>query len=165
MVAIMAMFWCLLMAPAGVRADRVLFEFEPAYLYQPGYTVKDHDLLSDGALWHAFYIRGTEGSPGTSSEVQLGHATSADLRSWIVLDPILDAGPEDWDTSRVWAPDIRPEDNDWSMYYTGVDGDFLQRMGTATSPDLVAWSKSIDNPVAEPDSSDQDPSPSVTTSS
>jgi hypothetical protein len=133
-------------------ADRVLFDFEPAYLYQPGYTVKDHDLLFDGELWHSFYIRGIEGVPGTSSEVQLGHATSQDLRNWIVMPPALDAGPEPWDTNRIWAPDIRQEGSGWSMYYTGVDGDFLQRMGAATSLDLDSWTKALDNPVVEPDS-------------
>jgi hypothetical protein len=142
----------LFLASGEARADRVLFDFESAYLYQPGYTVKDHDLLSDGALWHAFYIRGIEGSPGTSSEVQLGHATSADLRNWIVLNPILQAGPEEWDTRRVWAPDIRSDGNDWLMYYTGVSTDLLQRMGAASSSNLVDWSKAPDNPVVEPDS-------------
>jgi hypothetical protein len=143
---------CLCFCAPAARGDRVLFDFEPAYLYQPGYTVKDHDLLFDGALWHAFYIRGIEGVPGTSSEVQLGHATSEDLRNWIVMPPILDAGPEPWDQNRVWAPDIRFEGPGWSMYYTGVDAEFLQRMGAATSLDLHTWTKSEDNPVAEPDS-------------
>ncbi len=146
------LLWVLILASADARADRVLFDFESAYLYQPGYTVKDHDLLSDGALWHAFYIRGIEGSPGTSSEIQLGHATSADLRNWIILNPILDAGPEEWDTRRVWAPDIRTEGNGWSMYYTGVSTDLLQRMGAASSSNLMDWSKSPGNPVVEPDS-------------
>jgi hypothetical protein len=148
----LVLLWGLLPSSGDARADRVLFDFESAYLYQPGYTVKDHDLLSDGALWHAFYIRGIEGTPGTSSETQLGHATSADLRNWIVLDPILDAGPEEWDTRRVWAPDIRPEGNEWSMYYTGVSTDLLQRMGAATSSNLKDWSKIPGNPVVEPDS-------------
>lgn len=130
----------------------MLFDFEPAYLYQPGYTVKDHDLLFDGDLWHTFYIRGIEGVPGTASEVQFGHATSVDLRNWIVMPPVLEAGPDSWDNLRVWAPDIREEDGIWSMYYTGVDNDYLQRMAAATSSDLLAWTKAVENPVAEPDS-------------
>jgi hypothetical protein len=143
---------CGILSAGTAAADRVLFDFEPAYLYQPGYTVKDHDLLFDDGLWHSFYIRGIEGVPGTNSEVQLGHATSADLRNWIVMPPALDAGPEPWDTNRVWAPDIREDGDGWSMYYTGVDSDFLQRMGAASSPDLDSWAKSLENPVVEPDS-------------
>lgn len=148
-VSLLAMFLAL---PQGSRADRVLFDFEAAYLYEPGFTVKDHDLLSDGELWHAFYIRGIEGVPGTTSETQLGHATSSDLRNWIVMPPVIDAGPQDWDLRRVWAPDIRPDGPGWSMYYTGVDPGFLQRMGGATSLNLTDWTKSAQNPVAEPDS-------------
>lgn len=137
---------------ATAHADRVLFDFEGPYLYQPGFTVKDHDLVSDGAQWHAFYIRGTEGVPGTASEVQLGHATSTDLCNWIVLPPVLNAGPETWDLRRVWAPDVRSEGPGWSMYYTGVDPQFLQRMGAATSLNLSDWTKDVQNPVVEPDS-------------
>lgn len=133
-------------------AASVLFDFEPAYLHQPGYTVKDHDLLFDNGLWHAFYIRGIEGVPGTSSELQLGHATSPNLRNWIVLPPVLEAGPDSWDNNRIWAPDVQAEPGGWSMYYTGVAPDFLQRMGIATSTNLMDWTKSLDNPAVEPDS-------------
>ena len=147
----LAMLLVVLLA-TGAQADRVLFDFEGPYLYEPGFTVKDHDLISDGQMWHAFYIRGTEGVPGTSSETEFGHATTTDLRNWIIMPPVLDAGPQNWDQSRIWAPDIRPDGPGWSMYYTGVAPDFLQRMGAASSTNLSDWVKSGLNPVAEPDS-------------
>ena len=58
-----------LLVAGQATADRVLFDFEPAYLYEPGFTVKDHDLLFDGALWHSFYIRGIEGVPGERHKI------------------------------------------------------------------------------------------------
>lgn len=141
-----------LLAPTRSWAG-VLFDFEGPYLSDPGRTIKDHAMVFDGSVWHCYYIRGLQGSPGTSSEQELGHAISEDLRRWVVLDPALTTDVGAWDGRNVWAPQVIPaiDGNGWTMFYTGVQSNFLQRMGRAHSVDLWNWTKAGDNPLLAPD--------------
>ncbi len=145
-----------LLLPGAAHAQRVLFDFEGPYLLDPGRTIKDHALVHDDSTqtWHVFYIRGEVGAPGTSSETQLGHATSANLRRWSVLPPVIESQDGSFDARNTWAPEVVRNENDdgWTMYYTGRDGQFLQRTGRADTADLFDWEKLPANPILEPDS-------------
>lgn len=134
----------------------VHFDFEGPYLVDPGHTIKDHALVREGAIYHCYYIRGTEGS-GTSSERELGHAVSTDLRTWTVLAPAVAAGPTPWDARNVWAPavihDPPPYPGQVLMLYTGANQLVVQRTGQATSGSLFGpWLKPPSNPWLQPDS-------------
>lgn len=137
---------------ATARAD-VLFDFEGPYLRDPGSTIKDHSMVFDGTQWHCYYIRGEEGVSGTSTERQLGHAVSPNLRNWSIQPPVVVVEPGAWDGRNVWAPHVVEsiDGNGWTMFYTGVQATFLQRMGMAGSSDLFDWTKSANNPALQPD--------------
>ena len=150
---------CALMTGLGVTdawAQRVLFDFEGPFVLDEGRTIKDHALVfdPDTQTWHAFYIRGVVGTAGTSSEKELGHAVSDNLRSWSIRPSVVFSDPGTFDSRNVWAPDVvRNETNDgWTMYYTGVDFAALQRTGRADSFDLYDWVEFPSNPILEPDS-------------
>ncbi len=65
-------------------------------------------------------------------------------------NPIFVAGPEDqWDAQireRGW---ILRENGTYRMWYTGYDGtrEGLKKLGYATSPDGITWTRSPDNPL------------------
>ena len=133
-------------------ASRTLFDFEGPYLVDPGRTIKDHSMVFDGTRWHVYHIRGDQTVGGTTSEIQIGHATTEDLAVWERLDDALTVDPGAWDTSNVWAPQVLsdPLGPGWRMFYTGVGNPRLQRMGAATSSDLLVWTKEAANPLLEP---------------
>jgi hypothetical protein len=116
------------------------------YLIQP----KDFAFVPGGwtpaGSWafHLFYIRQNQyikvhaGSDYT--EKNIGHAVSDSLENWTVVDTaaIRTRGGR-WDSLHVWAPNIVLRGLTYHMFYTGVDGNGNQRIGLATSTDLVTW--------------------------
>ncbi len=122
---------------AGTVPALTVFDFEGPVFHDRGESIKDHSMILVDGLFHIFYI--------TGDESYFGHATSADLRHWTVLDPILEAGPDDWDGRMIWAPHVVPfEDNPgyYLMYYTGVNSKVAQRTCLAiSSGDLTKWVK------------------------
>ena len=60
-----------------------------------------------------------------------------------------------WDDLAMWTGSVvQHPDGTWFMFYTGVTTTPhgpLQRIGVATSPDLVTWHKLARNPVLEAD--------------
>jgi beta-fructofuranosidase len=85
----------------------------------------------------------------------IGHAVSADLRSWTVLPDALRPGPEGaWDDLATWTGSVISRDGRWYMLYTGIsraDRGLIQRIGLAVSDDLITWHKHPGNPVLEAD--------------
>ena len=77
------------------------------------------------------------------NERNLGHATSTDLRNWTVQARNVLQVPGTWDTHHVWAPHVVRKANDitYYMFYTGVDDNENQKIGVATSTDLVSWTR------------------------
>jgi hypothetical protein len=114
----------------------VIFDFEGPVLIDPGKKVKDHSLILVDGLFHIFYIRGD----GTS----FGHATSPDLLHWTIQSPVLETGPESWDSNNIWAPCIVSYPNSSHtllMYYTGVNGFAAQRTCLASTVEPSTWHK------------------------
>lgn len=133
--------------------SRTLFDFEGPYLVDAGRTIKDHSMVHDGQRWHCFYIRGQLSVPGTTSETQLGHAVTEDLRHWTPLADVMPVVPGTWESRNVWAPHViaTPGGGGWTMLYTARGDQLMQRMGMATSSDLLNWTRHPSNPLLSPD--------------
>jgi beta-fructofuranosidase len=110
------------------------------------------------AQHHVFYLqapRSLERSELRHHNASIGHSVSADLRNWRVLPDALHPGPAgSWDDLATWTGSVIERDGRWHMLYTGVnrseDG-LIQRIGLATSDDLIRWTKHAANPVLEAD--------------
>lgn len=152
----LALALLVVLVATDARAQSVLFDFEGPFLLDPQRTIKDHSLVYDPATssWNVFYIRGYVGTNGTSSEKEIGHAVSDNLRSWFILPSAVTSTPATFDERNAWAPEVLRNlaDDGWEMFYTGVENSFLQRLGKATSVDLLDWTKLPSNPILEPDS-------------
>ena len=120
--------------------------------HHPGEYVTDFCLVKREDLYHLFHIRGERWTwPVGYRELDLGHATSSDLRTWTPHDPVLPAGQAGaWDEAGNWAPDIMEVNGVYYCYYTGSDANNNQAIGLATSTDLFHWEKHRDNPVVSP---------------
>lgn len=120
--------------------------------HHPGEYVTDFCLVKQADRYHLFHIRGERWTwPVGYKELDLGHATSTDLRTWTPHEPVLPAGPAGaWDECGNWAPDIIEVDGVYYCYYTGSDTNNNQAIGLATSTDLFQWEKHPNNPVVVP---------------
>lgn len=111
-----------------------------------------------GIYRHLFYLQAPRalGKPELRHHnASIGHAVSTDLQSWTILADALHPGPEGaWDDLATWTGSVIEHDGRWHMFYTGIcraeDG-LIQRVGLATSDDLVTWEKHSANPVLEAD--------------
>ncbi|MDQ3539945.1 MAG: hypothetical protein M3440_04595 [Chloroflexota bacterium] len=83
------------------------------------------------------------------------HVVTSDGLSWRTLPNALRTGePGDCDDDQIWTMSVSDHEGLFRMLYTALDraGDgMIQRTALATSPDLVTWTKSLRNPVAEAD--------------
>lgn len=120
--------------------------------------VWDFWLVRDGDQHHVFYLQAPRslGEPELRHRnASIGHAVSADLKRWTVLPDALhpgDAGA--WDDIATWTGSIIEAHGRWQMLYTGIssaDNGLVQRIGLATSDDLIHWHKHEANPVLEAD--------------
>jgi beta-fructofuranosidase len=88
--------------------------------------------------------------------VSIGHAVSQDLRNWQVLPDALHPSVKPaWDDKSTWTGSIIKHNGLWYMFYTGTsraDQGNIQRIGLATSSDLITWEKHPQNPLIEVDS-------------
>ena len=85
------------------------------------------------------------------STTRIGYATSPDRITWAKSgsNPILDLGPAgSWDDTSILEPTVLFDGSMYHMWYQGFDGS-LRRIGYATSPDGVVWTKSGSNPVLD----------------
>jgi hypothetical protein len=127
------------------------FVLDPA----EGYLAQDFAIIEDnnGDL-HIIYIRfpwGTSWQANPTNSMDFGHESSSDLITWDNHDPALTISETgNWDDEHVWAPSIvyNPVDELYYMHYAGVTDGFTQsaanhkeRIGLATSSDLITWDK------------------------
>lgn len=99
-------------------------------------------VLRDGGLYHMWYA-------GFSDRDRIGHATSLDGINWTKdPSPVLDVGPQGaWDNRLVSAPSVLKDGNVFMMWYEGRSQDLTDRIGLATSPDGVHWTRAGADPV------------------
>ena len=102
-------------------------------------------LWSDGT--YRMWFSGTDAS-FTSA---IGYATSANGIDWTkwVTNPVLTKGaPGTWEATSVGFANVIPDGGGFKMWYTGTSGS-IRRVGYATSPDGITWTKYPGNPVVE----------------
>lgn len=120
--------------------------------------VWDFWLAQVGLSYHIFYLQAPK-SLGDERlrhrNATIGHAVSADLTSWSTLPDAFGPGSVGaWDDLATWTGSIIEEGGVWHMLYTGVssaDNGLVQRIGLATSSDLIRWIKHPANPVIAAD--------------
>ncbi len=123
-------------------------------LHLPDNWLWDFWFAQDGPDYHVFYLQ----APRSLSDqelrhwnVSIGHAVSQDLRTWQVLpDALHPAKSPAWDDKSTWTGSIIKHNGLWYMFYTGTsqaEKGYVQRIGLATSTDLIQWQKHPDNPL------------------
>lgn len=110
----------------------------------------------DGEDVHVFYLQAPRalGDPDLRHHhATIGHAVSRDLRRWQVLPDALHPGPAGaFDDLATWTGSVIRTGDGWHMFYTGVaraERGAVQRVGRASSPDLLTWTRH--GPVLEAD--------------
>jgi beta-fructofuranosidase len=124
----------------------------------PDKWVWDFWFARDGDEHHAFFLQAPR-SLGRSElrhrNASIGHAVSTDLCNWTMLpDALLPGKPGSWDDLATWTGSVLEHNGRWHMLYTGIstrDSGLIQRIGLATSDDLVHWTRHPANPVLEAD--------------
>lgn len=129
----------------GLRVpDRFLWDF---------WTVEH-----DGLTW-AFILSAPRGADPEArhDQARVDLAVSRDLMRWDYRGPVFEPGPAGtWDDLTIWTGSIAPRhDGGFAMLYTGrcrAEEGRVQRVGLATSDDLVHWDRHP-QPVIEADPS------------
>jgi len=83
-----------------------------------------------------------------------GYATSIDGIAWTEYagNPVITPGPLGaWDQDNIDSPSVVVVADTFHMWYSGVDSLHDNRIGHATSPDGIVWTKDAANPVIDLD--------------
>jgi beta-fructofuranosidase len=125
-------------------------------LHLPDKWIWDFWLAQDGPDTHIFYLQAPR-SLGSAElrhwHVSIGHAVSQDLREWQVLPDALHpspAGGDAFDNYTTWTGSAIRYQGLWHLFYTGgnrAEKGLVQRIGLATSTDLIQWEKHPANPL------------------
>ena len=119
----------------------------------------DFWFAQDGSETHIFYLQAPRALLDPELRhwhVSIGHAVSQDLRNWEILpDALCPSAQPAWDDRSTWTGSIIQHQGLWHMLYTGTSdadqGHNIQRIGLATSEDLIRWEKHPSNPLIEAD--------------
>ena len=112
----------------------------------PDHWIWDFWFAQDGDDVHVFFLHAPRslGDPDRRHRhARIGHAVSRDLRTWEVLPEPLGVGdPGAFDDLATWTGSVLGHDGRWLLFYTGIstrDDGAVQRIGMATSDDLLHW--------------------------
>ena len=115
------------------------------YLIQPKDFAFVHGWTPAGVYaFHIFYIRQNQYLNANNTTKNIGHAASDTLSGWAIVDTAAistEGRTGRFDAGHVWAPSIVQQGVVYNMFYTGVDALGNQRIGRATSTDLVNWAQ------------------------
>lgn len=127
--------------------------------YAPlNFYVKDFSLVEVEGTYHLFHIAGTPGAscvlPG--NEIWFGHATTKDFQTWKTHEPCLYIDTNSsWENGHLFAPFVlQTGKSNFTMFYTGATIDNTQRIGLATSSDLMNWKRPNKRPIIDPSNYD-----------
>ncbi|HLN52442.1 MAG TPA: T9SS type A sorting domain-containing protein [Lentimicrobium sp.] len=96
--------------------------------------------------WYMWY----SGLNNTNFNSQVGLAVSSDGLNWerYSTDPVLPWGPAgSWDNLLVYAGTVLFDEGIYKMWYTGMNTSYTYRIGYATSPDGIVWTRYQGNPI------------------
>lgn len=118
----------------------------------------DFWLADTGSEYHVFFLRASRAlrhPDRRHHRASIGHAVSPDLRDWtVVADALVPADEPSWDDRATWTGSVvQGPDGVWRMFYTGLsraERGTVQRIGVATSTDLINWDPSP-TPLVEAD--------------
>lgn len=121
--------------------------------------VWDFWLADDGELHHLFFLKASRALADPDRRhwrAAVGHATSRDLITWEEhADALVHSDDGAFDDLATWTGSVvRDPAGRWRMFYTGVDREgrgLIQRIGQATSDDLMVWTKLGEDSVVQPD--------------
>ena len=106
-----------------------------------------HPFLLEVGQSYWLYFLGANTPTGPRS---IGRAVSTDLRNWTIGSaPVLNGTAGQWDEGGVTRPYVmqNPAGGGYVMFYDGNNATLGPRLGRATSPDGVTWTKAVSNPV------------------
>lgn len=115
--------------------------------------------IKDKGQHHVFYLqakRTKDSEKRHGAKVSIGHAVSKDLKRWKELPVALNPGRKgSWDDLALWTGSVIKNGPNYYMFYTGRKNKknlkYIQKIGLATSSDLINWKKSGNNPILEAD--------------
>lgn len=96
-------------------------------------------VVFDGAIYHLWF-----GGVKVNGAYAIGHATSLDGIIWTkdVSNPVMDPGASNaWDSGGVVPGTVLFDGTTYHAWYSGHSGNFRYRVGYATSPDGVEWTR------------------------
>ncbi len=103
-------------------------------------------VILDGSTYKMWYVSYSAASPSR----KIGYATSPDGVNWTKYGsaPVLTSGTVgSWDASAVSFPTVIKDGSIYKMWYTGMNAATERRVGYATSPDGIVWTKYGSAPV------------------
>jgi predicted GH43/DUF377 family glycosyl hydrolase len=122
------------------------------------------NVVLDGNVYKMWY----QGS--NSLYNRIGYATSPDGVSWTKYDdpstpdppfdksdPVLDRADGEWEHYQVTQPTVLFDGTEYKMWYMGVGYEWIHRIGYATSPDGINWTKYDDPSTPDPPFAESDP--------
>jgi len=132
------------------QTDWQKYPGNPVMIPGPPGAWDDHWMFNGGVLfddstYHMWY------SSWDGVNTRIGYATSPDGKAWTKYagNPVLDIGlPGSWDESVTGATVVYHE-SVYHMWYSGTDTSGVTRLGYATSPDRIIWTKYANNPVMD----------------
>jgi beta-fructofuranosidase len=119
----------------------------------------DFWLADTGAEYHLFFLRASRALLDPDRRhlrASIGHAVSRDLVNWTLLaDAVVASDSPAWDDQATWTGSVvQDDDGRWHMFYTGVsrsERGLVQRIGVATSTDLMVWQRDTGGPLLHAD--------------
>ncbi len=108
--------------------------------------------------FHLFYLQAPRSLPDPELRhtcARVGHAVSADLRTWQPCQPALEPGSAGaWDDLAIWTGSVVERSGVYYQFYTAInqaEQGRVQRIGLAISTDLTHWERHPGNPVLTAD--------------
>ena len=118
------------------------------------FWVWDSWYTQDNGLIHAFYLKAPKSliNPDLRHhQAEVGHSMSTDGIHWEALPDALNKNSEQaFDNQGIWTGSIVKHEELWHMFYTGIDQESkgrIQRIGHATSIDLISWTRVSNEPI------------------
>lgn len=118
------------------------------------FWVWDSWYAHDKGLLHAFYLKAPKSLVNPDlrhHQAEVGHSVSTDGTNWEVLPDALNKNSEQaFDNQGIWTGSIVKHEDLWHMFYTGIDQESkgrIQRIGHATSADLISWTRVSNDPT------------------